>query len=922
MKYVKLQIYTFLMSVIMFNAVAAVRNGSLSKRDAKVMARYIKIDKLRAKGWKCPDLKDWPMWWYPMGKDVDFTYYKRGGATGRAYAEISGKKGFLYVYDGTKLKKDDYVLSFWAKGKGILRAGFLAYGKKNGKIIGVTPPSATLLKLNSEEWIYYRISMKRNPDIYSVHIFFQAFKGKVAFDNIALKPASPLMIKMLKQANYLYARNGLISNLKITVNSEQIKKAFNEYRELITRVKTAKKKIPSAIYSDIIKYDEIICQRIDPDKKNVRTRYVNDMILLMRVCQQLLGQRISPVRIKAENPDMSENTSSQSMIPGKRDIKIGEVKVSDIRLNKLRYDEDENASVIINIKNSATKTFSGKIIVSLCYGLNQNKIISNDSIFIEPGKRHTKKINFNVGPETYGRGLMVSLRNKSGKLIDSWQEYFPVAKEWFRVQQHLSSDIWTDPRSSYFNQYHRFALEPTDYGVHDTSATKYLSGQGRYNVVTKHKKNRYRFMNKMGIKGTIYQTSSFCGQMGYEEARKHPEFVMYDTNGQFAVDPIYGSYPNPMELDSPIDTGKTRIIKHKFLNRKLTSWQHVNVNLANRDAIQYGAEKVKEFSKKIPFDGVYFDGNLGVQKGYDYTGKLTVPSDKTEDYVKLNVRNHSLWREILQSEDPYFGLWYNWSFGAVDYYVKQRGMKNYLGSGIITNDSSLKAAASGKNITFLMEWQTRMFTSGRASNPEKSFEMLLKNRDFLTQKYGVNTIVGYIFIPVKDRKNGGLNKWSWTTVNYLTAQIMATQTRLAGGFYPSFRPMTQFTARYCRFIWSPKLKVVKEPEKIISLNDKQKIWWKNTVYTLKGGKYDYLVINLVAKPKMKKWDFELLGSPKEIKNIKISLHGKFSKNVAIIALRPYELGETQQIIEKPLKTNNFIVPNFKYYMMIVCKIKK
>ena len=926
MKYFKFQLYIFLMLMMTFNVMAAVRNGSLSRCNAKVMSRYIKIDKLRENGWKCPDLENWPSWWFPVGKNVHFQHYKRGGAAGDAYAEISGNKGFLYVYDGTKLKKTDYILSFWAKGKGILRVGYMAYGKKSGKIIGVTPPKASLIKVDSEEWIYFRTLMKTSSDLHNVHIFFQAFKGKVAFDNIEFKPATPLMEKMVEQAGYLYSRNGLISNVRVTDNSEQIKKVFSEYQQLIQEIKITKDKIPSTLYDEIMRKDEAIRLRVNLEKKIVRTRYVNDMIMLIGVCRHLLKQPAPLIHINVKKTGPSKDNSSEFLAPGKRNIKTGEVKVSKIWLNKLRYDENENASAIINIKNSSSKTFTGKIIVSLCYGLNQSKIISNNSISIAPGKIQERRLDFKVGPETYGRGLKVTLYNETGKSADSWQEYFPVAKEWLRVQQSLYAG--GEPRLAYFNQSHRFALEPTDFGVNDTSTTTYLSGQVRYKVITRHKKDRYKYLDKMGIKGTIYQTSSFCGQMGYEEARKHPEFLMYDTNGQFAVDPVYGGYPNPMELDSPVDIGKTRKIKHKFLNRKLTSWQHVNVNLANQEAIKYGAEKVKEFSKKMAFNGVYFDGNLGVQKGYDYTGKLTVPSDKIEDYVKLNARNHKLWAKILKSEDPYFGLWYNWSLGAMNYYVKQRGMKNYLGSGIIAGDEALKAAASGKNITFLSEWQTHMFLSGMASHPQKCLEMLLKNRDFITQRYGANTIVGYIFIPIKDPKKGGLNKWAWTTVNYLSAQIIAAQTRLAGGFYPSFRPMTQFMARYCRFIWSPKLKVVKNPEKIIKIHCSKKIWWKNTVYKIKGNKYDYLVINLVAKPNMKKWDFDWLGVPKQIKNTKISLCDNFAQDSEIMALRPYDFDEPQQIVEKQLKPQthnssiNFTVPSFRYYMMIVCKVKK
>ncbi len=748
----------------------------------------------------------------------------------------------------------------------------------------------------------------------------------MAFGEVSFHPASLLTEKMIEQAERLSFGKNLITNLTVTKNSEELKKLIAEYQQTIDQLKAAPDKTSKALFEEIIKEDKNLRLRISKGHEILPSRYVNDMILLMCVCKQLLGQPLHNFEPNAKGVKPQADGQSQLLMPGQREIKPGEIKIRKIRLDKLRYDEDELARATIDMRNLSSSLFTGKVLVSLEYDLNQSRSITEIPISVKAGENLKKTFSFNTGSETYGRGLKAELYNKSGDLIDVWREYFPVAKEWFRVQQHLWGP--EDPRDAYFNQEHRFALEPTDYGVHDTSASVYLSGQVQYKVNTKAKKDRYSYIDELGMKGTIYQTSSFCGQMGYEEARKHPEFLMYDSNGQFAVDPIYGSYPNPMELDSPIDIGPTRKVEHWFLDRKLTSWQHVNINFANQDAITYAAKKIKDFSKKMVFDGVYFDGNLGVQKGYNYSGNLNVPSDKTEDYIKLNTRNHKLWAEILQADDPYFGLWFNWSYGAIEYYVRQRGMKNYLGSGIVAGNDTIKAVTESKNTMFLMEWQTHQFTSGTAAKPIDCFNMFLENRDWITQQYGANTIVGYVFFPIKNKKNGGLNKWAWTTINHLSAQIIAGQTRLAGGFLPSLRPMTQFTTRYSRFIWAPDLKLLKSPEKTVQVHTDSKIWWKNSVYKITGKESDYLVINLVTVPAMEKWDFDWLETPDKITDTKVILTEEFARSSTVMALRPYDFDEPQQIVEKQLQTKtdnssiSFTIPPFRYYMMIVCKIKK
>ena len=49
-----------------------IRNGSFGKKGAASSFTQEALDKLRADGWRCPDLADWPMWWTGFGKGVKF----------------------------------------------------------------------------------------------------------------------------------------------------------------------------------------------------------------------------------------------------------------------------------------------------------------------------------------------------------------------------------------------------------------------------------------------------------------------------------------------------------------------------------------------------------------------------------------------------------------------------------------------------------------------------------------------------------------------------------------------------------------------------------------------------------------------------------------------------------------------------------
>ena len=253
-------------------------------------------------------------------------------------------------------------------------------------------------------------------------------------------------------------------------------------------------------------------------------------------------------------------------------------------------------------------------------------------------------------------------------------------------------------------------------------------------------------MKKIGVITTIYHNISYCGKMGYEVIRQHPEFSLYDANGQFAVDPVYGGVPNPMEIASPIEIGPKRKVVKPYLNRKITPWGHSPVNTAMREVIEFEANAVKEYAKVLGFDGLYTDGNWGVDSGYGYDGKPNVPTNDRAEYMRLNARNHQIFSAILKKDDPNFGTWYNWAFSYCDYMLNL-GQKGYLGSGVKgdVGDDTIRAAAA-TNSMFLLEIQDAFSKDDSLwTAPEYFLNMLADNRDLMMQKYGCNTIIGYMF---------------------------------------------------------------------------------------------------------------------------------------------------------------------------------
>jgi len=626
--------------------------------------------------------------------------------------------------------------------------------------------------------------------------------------------------------------------------------------------------------------------------------------------------------------------------PGERAARPGTVTITDVHSNKVRYDENEAATSKATVINTGPTEQPGTLVATLTANLDAPREVAREELTLAPGQQSEWEFAYNVGPETYGRVLEVRFLDPQEQVLDAWQEYYAVAKEFMRVQQHTtnvpSRTYRVDPWTTYQNFAHQWAHEPTDWGVYMTDTEQYIAAQSGYYLSMPARKQQYAAWTAAGVAASFYQTWAAGGQMGYEILRRHPEFALYETNGQFMGDAFYPGTPNPMELASPLEIGPQRPPTKPYLDRHYRPWQHVLMNLAPEASLRFFAQSIRDYAPQLGATGVFIDGNVGVSRGYDYTGHLNVPSDRDEDYIALNVRNQLLFAQIVRERDPNFGIWYNWSREGAEYLMGlSRGFTNYLGSGVPdgTPDDNLRAAASVSNTAFLSEHQTDLLGEGPAGTPSGMMDYLCSERDLLNQRYGANRIVGYMGFEPVDHDDPGPSRWGWATVNYFGAQLIATQTHLASGgpgrpgFRPSHRPTLQFMTRCSRFIWAPDVKIVLDAEGIVRVNAPEEIWWKRLVYRIvRPDGYD-LVIHLVRIPPYPKWDLLWAQEPTPLEGVTVTADLGHGKLVSAQALRPYYFEEPQQVVQTTLDPPvhggraRVSVPPFRYHIMLVLRVR-
>jgi len=929
------QVLFVLMTAILVSPLWAesryVRNGSFNtKGGVKPYFTQETVDNLRKNGWTCPDADGWPAWWSGLANDMTLEWFPTGGKNDDAYIRISGKNGLVTGYHGLPLEPCNIEV-LWLRGKGVLRAAFLGYKQVDGQVQGGAPTPSLEIKVNSSEWVQYRVPLRKSPELWNIHVAFSVPEGSIDIDEVDVIPANEAQMLVSEEAATMYGTGSLVENMSWAAVDDQYKKRVVQYQNSVN----AFQKLSNMVDAGLVKDFETLIADLNvyvlaPDAKSVLVEHYNDMLILTHLLKRLSGLETAAGPVTATSFSNSINYK-----PGERSARPGTVTILDIRSNKVRYYENENATTSITLINTTAVEQKGTLIATLITELDTRREVDRKPYTLQANQNVSLTLNYSVGPETYGRALEVRLIDDSGKLVDTWQEFYAVAAEWFRVQQHTPAaamkNYKTDPWVTYFNQIHNFACEPTDWGVQVEefkSIGEYLSAQALYPLNLQARRAVYAYYKSVGIMGTFYQNVAYSGQMGYEVIREHPEFALYDQNGQPAVDPVYGGYPNPMELASPIETGSTRKVIKPYLNRKLSAWHHSLTNLAREDAVRYGAERIKEYADYMNCSGIYWDGNLGLYSGYGYDGKPAVPSGKYEDYVALNARNHRLYSSILKKDNPNFGTWYNWARVSIEYYTSQ-GLKAYLGSGVGKADrldDSVRAAAGWKNVMFLMEVQSAL-TSGDDDMryPSRMLSKLCDNRDFLVQRYGANIILGYLSNSTVSADAPGPDRWGWAMHNYFGAQLIATQNHFASWFVPSWRPTLQFLTRYSRFIWAPDIKVI--PAGIVNVSSHENVWWKRLAYKRKRSDGYDLIIHLVRIPPTKMWDLTYTVEPKPLSGVVLNVKLGKGELQDVHAIRPYYYEEPQQPVQARAVSNvmngqaKITVPPFRYHMMFVLRVK-
>lgn len=912
---------------------AEIRNGSFNHFGTPPDAKT--VEQIRAKNVKCPDAGQWPQWWSTNGANGEIAF-PTGGRSGR-YAKLTGKGLYLIGYHGLPMK-GDFVLEFYARGKGALCANFYSYAKTGNGVRGISGPNTAkpvAVDLDNGNWERYRFRITCPENVFNVHPVFCALKGTVDLDDTRIFRNNDTMMYLADTEAALRREKGLpVMTDSIPVDAD-MKKKTEWFSALVKRFRSFQPpEERKKCCADILKTaDELLPYLTTEGLSSIKGQNCSDMIILGRAMQTLMGER--PETPAA--PVVKEAAADRPKEPVRK-AADGTVSIRSVVPGKILYREGDTGRVKIDFVNAGNVPVSGKLTVRLGYDIDSVRTIAENNIALPPGVS-SKTIVFPVGEEMFGREAEVSFISGDGSVKAYGKEYFQVAKEFLRVMMHGNS--------RYMNLVHYFASEPTDFGVQIPTINKYFSGQPRYNLNYASRKGLIRHRRDIKhYKQTFYQCRSFCGGMGFEEIRKHPDYILYGANGQPEVDPVYGGDPNPFELAAPVErdpAARAKLLKgQKFLDLDISGWHHVCADFSNPEVVRYGTKCIVDFMNWIGLDGIYLDDVPCVQPGYNWQGIRNTAGKTKEQIADMNAEISKLWHSELRRLKPDIGSWCNgvnpngcrW-YRSLGMWERTMGMGVDIDKGKDVNDKLVKDLTSWKNTIFLFE-VSHCFSvnhEGFMRYPDQWMKSLIESRDYMIQHLGGGVVFGYILVPkppANDESNG-----YWPTLSYFHALTLATQHHhiLYGPDetgLPSQQPFDQFATRYSALLWGRDIKTVPADKADVRIGTgKENIFYRDFIYSRDTEKGTDRIVHIARKYPLAKWDLSWSVQPPPLKNLSFSMPvPEGMKPVRVKCMRPYLSGEPTRIVEDfpEFKTENgrvsFELPPVYYYHMVTVSFEK
>ncbi|MCL5674924.1 MAG: hypothetical protein M1501_04190 [Candidatus Omnitrophica bacterium] len=593
--------------------------------------------------------------------------------------------------------------------------------------------------------------------------------------------------------------------------------------------------------------------------------------------------------------------------------------VATVWPGKILYYRHENASGFVIVYNG---TRQYKTIILKCFlesGIDNVKPLKTQKLTLEPRERMQVPVKWNTGNKEYGFALVGSIYNLKGKKLSENKQYFSVADnlwkvgmylrgrgtevpfgvganqsmpvKWVKEQEKALSSELAKPFApvywNYGNYVEFYAWSPDDFFNLSPDTDYWYSGTGNYTIGKKWLQLSIKWLHRRGMRAISYLNPFSCGYGGNKVLQKHPDWFVYDKNGQVTTG---GSY-----YEKKLEVGEENGPKQPWYLQLSPYALTLSPDISTMAPIKAQVEQIIKSQKMFGWDGVRFDNEVYGSSGYDFYGHKIAENPKQASQMEIKAweyMKNSLWKKLGHK----FVIGDNF-----DYYARHQQPPGVW-------EETCK------------DGQLLMCEMPRGSyDPQSPWN---KWSDFLSYFNNVGNIVdrlgGYPLIIGFDNQY---------PVDHLYLNIFTYAARLhpyCYQYHPDDLPFgnyAQFVTRYSALIWDIHRIKPLSTDKIIEVKSNKPIWWKGLAYVRlsSNGKSRY-IINLINPPVRKKIYTDPTNSvPFPIDNIQVILKEKPGEKISNAYLLSAE--PVTHMKKLPVTSGNgyvsVTIPKIYFWSMVV-----
>ena len=511
------------------------------------------------------------------------------------------------------------------------------------------------------------------------------------------------------------------------------------------------------------------------------------------------------------------------------------LEIISVKPNKIVYAGGEPGHATVRLVNPLAQPQRVTLRSTLKWDIEDSRALEPVQTNVPATGEATARVAWPKVTSKWGHEIRVEA-HVAGRVVDVARQFFGVNTDWMDlmlIAYHPPRHGGEWPFVTYSTVRHWHCPFPGTYVDQAPKLDWWHSGHVGWKRTKKQIQEGNKRCQAVGMHCTFYNCAFSRGAAGAEWARRHPEWIVHNRHGRPALE---GS---ALALAKPVTDpahGHVGIQKPAFYDPKCIEW---------------GARNALESIKMFGWDGMFWDcGGVSLFPGYTYDGQ---PTPHGQDPDRISARNFRLFREIIRKQHPHFAFWYN----SEARQIRQPFWSRFGNNG---GPAALAEQMSVPQSAMLVEHRFHEKPGSRFNNWRRCYDTYAEERDICTQPFGAPVLAGYTW-GWRHGKRDRASRYYWVASNHLSALYLATQMHTMTNPNPGLWPGTQFMTRYSALLWRRDVKVIADPQRIVTVEPTRPVWWKKSVYRRPTSEGEDVLVHLVSVPETETVDIYRVQDP-------------------------------------------------------------